>query len=175
MTEQNRDSNATSNIKPTLRASLPSSTNKTNEVYTDYPIEQDIVKTTSNGDDLSKTLSLRSLVDLIHANKEYADKLEAKLERLQEVIENDVTVTKTTTVQGISISIKFGNGIPVIPLNEAFALNLAVSKLIEAHMSDRTGKARPVLSPFDLNGPIDLSTYREVVQETNTIEDFLNS
>jgi hypothetical protein len=80
-----------------------------------------------------KRASFKQLMTLLARYKEYTTQIEAQVNHLQEMLEADQSVVKEITLNnsGITISIKFNNGIPSIPMDQAFAVNVAATKLIQ--------------------------------------------
>lgn len=121
--------------------------------------------------DETKRNTFKQLHRLLTLNRNYTAKVEEQLKSYKELLESDQSVTKEIEINNIVISIKFKSGVPVIPVTEAFAINLAVTKLVERLIGFPDGKAASELD----STPLDLANLRSVISNNSNLEYNLDS
>lgn len=127
---------------------LKEDNNMLNNEIDDQELEQLLAPPSEEGltnptiDDTTVRSTFKQIIRLMMLN---TAKVEQQLENLQQLIDEDKSITKEVEINGIVISIKFKSGVPLIPLTEAFAINLAATKLIQQLVSTPDGKPRASL------------------------------
>jgi hypothetical protein len=113
--------------------------------------------------------SFKQLATLFARYKEYTAQIESQLNHIQKVLDQDTSTTKEIELEGgITICIKFNNGVPQIPMSQAFAVNCAAVRLIEQLIETKNG----VPSPAQTNNSKSL---RPTLMSVSSIQDVLNN
>lgn len=119
----------------------------------------------------SKRVTFARLARLIELQKEQTDNLVAQLEKLQNQITEDKSVTKEAAIGNVVISFKFLDGVPQIPLDSALAINLAATNLISrlatpgADNKIRTTNVKP----------LDLGEVRNIIRDNEDLDHILDA
>jgi hypothetical protein len=100
----------------------------------------DVDKDYSSNENI-KRVSFGQLAGLLKTYKEYTLKIEKQLQHIQELHEADKSTVKEITVGNITVSLRFHEGIPVVPLDEAFAITVALQNLIRQNMENGSNNA----------------------------------
>lgn len=88
-----------------------------------------------------KKVSFGQLAQLLKTYKEYTVKIEKQLEHIQKLEAIDKSTVREIAVGNITVSLKFHEGIPVVPLDEAFAITVAMQNLIRQNMETSVNNA----------------------------------